>query len=1202
MTGRSTPDAPAPGQRARRRRLVVGGFAAAVIVVLVGGALLVTGRPSPAPSGSSPPSASGTPGALVAVVPDLPPLAVDGRISEADLAHDSRSDRYRAPGGAVPAGTRVTLRIRAAAGDLSEATVRAWDSLKEIQVLVPMRVVATDRTGGTHGYDYWEATLNTLAQPTVLYYRFIVRDGPTTRYLEDDLPADGGSNEANDGGPGRVYAESPDSSWQIDLHRPDFTTPAWSHGAVAYQIFPDRFFNGNPSNDPSPDATSGTSGAERYRHGTVYGLPILAKSWGQPPEGYCRAYQGVTCDEQPRGRDFYGGDLAGITAKLNDLADLGVTVLYLNPIFAAPSNHRYDTTDYRVIDPALGTTQDFTALVEAARAKGMRVVLDGVFNHVSSDSPYFDRDRQNVEVGACESASSPFRSWFTFRTPDASEPSPCAPSTKGGTDTYYVGWFGFDTIPELVEQPATNALVAGPDGVVRQWLTAGASGWRLDVMDNLSHGLVKAIRAATKAVDPNALVLGEQWGDASPWLLGNEADTTMDYRFRRAVIGLVNGPTADLDGAIAGLTPSTFAARMLALQEDYPAPAFSSLLNLVDSHDTTRILWTLTPGAENDAAKTAPAALATGKEKLRQLAALQLTWPGMASIYYGDEVGLTGQDDPDDRRTYPWGTEDTTLRDWYRTLARLRSAHASLRDGDLRFLLTDDTTGTLAFGRRTDAEASITVLNLSASEATVTVPVADYVPDGTTLEAALGGAPVTVAGGAFRVTLPGRGSAVLITSPGADLAPPVAPSGIAAAALPGAVALTWAPVGGAARYRILRSVVTGGYEPIGTSDGPAYTDTAPRNGTRYHYVVQALDAAGNLGPRSADAAALPQLAIADARLDAPAEASQPLSAVDAGTPIAALVRVDGVTGGTTAAIGIRAQLGFGPAGTAPADPSYRWWDMAFAAGAGGADRYVGTVRPEETGAANVVLRVSADGGATWAYADRGGILAVPGTAPGYRPDQALTLTAVPGSDRQAPPAPGAPVVASITDASLTLTWTPVAAPDLLRYLVSRSEAAGGPYSVVGVATEPTFTDDTVTTGTTYHYVVTAQDASFNRSADSGEVASAAQTREVTVRFRVTPPKDTPKDATLFIAGDFQGWDPAKTPMAKAKDGTWEIALPFTEGATPQYKYTRGSWDAVEKGPGCEEIANRTITVTYGPGGTMVVEDAPAKWRDVARCG
>ena len=712
----STLRRPAAGRpRPERRRLAPAArVVSAVVAVLT---LVAACSPGPTPVPPSAP-ASASPAvpspslAAVALPPDLPPLAADGTIAEADLHHDSRSDLYRSPGGAVPAGTQVTLRLRAAAGDLTDATVRVWDHDAGVQVLVPMKVVATDRTGGDHGYDWWEATLATPAQPNLYSYRFIARDGPTTRYVEDEVPGENGG-EANDGGTGRVYTESPDSSWQVAAYRPDFTTPDWTHGAVVYQVFPDRFANGDPSNDPSPDAIPGTSGAEVFRQPVLYGNPILQKAWTDLPEGYCRAYQGVTCDEVPLGRDFFGGDLAGITAKIDDLAGLGVTVLYLNPIFAAGSNHRYDTLDYGYVDPGLGTQADFDALVAAAKAKGIRVVLDGVFNHVSSSSPWFDRARQYDAVGACESADSPYRSWFTFRKPDANEPSPCAPSTEGGDDTFYVGWFGFDTIPEIVELPETNAVFVGPDGVVRRWLTEGAAGWRLDVMDNLSEGLVKAIRIATKETDPDALVLGEQWGNATPWLLGDQADSVMNYRFRRAVIGLVNGDTADLDGAIAGLAPSAFASRMENVMAQYPPEAWASLMNLVDSHDTTRILWTLTPGEDNEAAKTEPAALAQGKAKLRQVAALQLTWPGMASIYYGGEVGLTGQDDPDDRRPYPWGAEDAELRAWYATLGTLRGTHEALRSGDLRFLLADDAAGTLAFGRRTDAEAAITILNLS---------------------------------------------------------------------------------------------------------------------------------------------------------------------------------------------------------------------------------------------------------------------------------------------------------------------------------------------------------------------------------------------------------------------------------------------------------------------------------------------------------
>ena len=307
----------------RRRPRRRSGLLGVVAVVLLAGGVAACG-PTPAPT----PTPSGTP----AAVADLAPLAPDGRIDEADLAHDSRSDLYRTPFGAVPAGTEVTLRLRATAGDLTEATVRVWDELEKIQALIPMEVVASDRTAGEHGLDFWQATIRTSAKPTVLWYRFILRDGPTTRYLEDDPPDDGAAvPEGADGGSGRVYEESIDSSWQIVVHEPDFRTPAWAPGAVVYQVFPDRFFDGDPANNPTPDAEQGTEGAARFRYGDVYGNPILVKAWDDLPEGHCRAYQGVACDEVPLGRDFFGGDLAGVTAKLDDLAALGVTVDLLQP-------------------------------------------------------------------------------------------------------------------------------------------------------------------------------------------------------------------------------------------------------------------------------------------------------------------------------------------------------------------------------------------------------------------------------------------------------------------------------------------------------------------------------------------------------------------------------------------------------------------------------------------------------------------------------------------------------------------------------------------------------------------------------------------------------------------------------------------------------------------------------------------------------
>ena len=1170
-------------------------IAAVTLAAVIGAGLAACGpSPSPSPSPSAPPAA----------IADLPPLAPDGAIDEAGLAHDSRSDRYRTPFGAAPAGTTVTLRLRATAGDLTDATVRVWDQLEELQALIPMQVVASDRTQGEHGYDYWQATIRTSAKPTILWYRFIVRDGPTTRYVEDDPPADGGAvEEASDGGAGRVYETSIDASWQIDVYEPDFTTPAWAEGALVYQVFPDRFNDGDPTNNPSPDAEPGTDGASRYRHGDVYGNPILQKAWDELPEGYCRAYQGVPCSETPLGRDFFGGDLAGITAKLGELADLGVTALYLNPVFAAPSNHRYDTSSYDVIDPDLGTRADFDRLVAEAEGRGIRVLLDGVFNHVSSDSPWFDRARRYAEVGACEAADSPYRSWFTFRAPKPNEPAPCAASAAGGDDTYYVGWFGFDTIPEVVEQGDVLDLFTGPDGVVRRWIGAGTAGWRLDVMDNLSHGFMRQIRTAAKATDPDALILGEQWLDSSAWLLGDQADTTMNYRFRRAVIGLVNGDTPDLDGAIAGLTPTAFVERMRGVQEDYPAPAFATLLNLVDSHDTTRILWTLAPGKDDPAVKESAAGLAEAKAKLRLVAALQLTWPGMASVYYGTEAGLTGHDDPDDRRPYPWDAVDTELRDWYRTLGQLRLQHASLRTGGLEFVQADDATGTLAYLRRADEEASLVALNLSTEAQTITVDVAGRLPLGAVLVDALSGTSLTVGGDPLSVALPARGAAVLTTAPGTDLRAPDAPAGLAATAASGRVDLAWQPVAGAAGYDVWRSILPGGgYDLVGQTAETTFADATVRNGTRAHYVVTALDGAGNASPRSAEADALPRLTIADARLEGPAEVSQPLSAVDAGTPIHALVRVDDVTAAAGPTIGIRAQLGVGRApGDDPAT-DYAWSEMAFAGDVDGADRLVGAVRPEELGSFNAVLRVSTDDGATWAYADRGGVVTAEGQPWGYRPDQAVTLTAVAPADTDPPPAPAQPRIATVGASSLTLTWEPVTAPDLHRYEVSRGSSPGGPYERIGTATEPTFTDDTVATGAAYVYVVTAVDTSFNRSAYSTEIAASAQTRAVAVTLVVTVPPNTPAADTVFIAGDFQGWDPAATPMTRVDERTWSITLPFTEGDTPLYKFTRGSWEAVEKDASCGEIPNRTVSVTYGSEGAQEVPGTVEAWRDVNQCG
>ena len=759
----------------------------------------------------------------------------------------------------------------------------------------------------------------------------------------------------------------------------------------------------------------------------MHGFPITNKAWDELPEAYCRDYKPEPCDEQAYNRDFFGGDLAGVTEALDGLADLGVTVLYLNPIFAAPSNHRYDTSDYFVVDPDLGTAEDFDTLIAEAESRGIRVVLDGVFNHVSANSPWFDRFRHYDAVGACESADSPYRDWFTFRPPGPGQPGPCAPTEAGGDDTYYASWWNFDSIPELNEIDPVNEVFVGEDGVVETWIDRGTAGWRLDVADSMSHEFQAAIRDAAKAADPEAVVIAEQWQDSTPWLLGDQADSTMNYRFRRAIIALVNGATSDPDGSIEALGPVGFANAMLAVREDYPEPAYQALMNLVDSHDTARILWTLTPGQDNATAKTDPAALAEGLAKLRLVAAVQLTFPGMASIYYGDEVGLTGFDDPDDRRPYPWGSEDLELRSWYRTLARLRASHEAIREGDLEFLLADDGARTLAYLRRSPSAAAVIALNLSDRERTLEVPLAGRIPEGTVLVDALGSADATVpTGGLLEVPLAPRSVAVLVSGPEADLLAPDAPIALEAVAGPGQVELSWDAVEGASSYRVLRSIVSGGgYEPVGETAEPSVVDEAVRDGVPYHYVVVALDEHGDVSGRSPEAAAVPQLTLTELVLrgavndagDVVDSVVRPLSAIDGAVEVE--VAIEAGAASAQVAEGVLVEVGIAPAQISAIGGEAWTWSPATAIETSGAGaQFRGFVQPEEAGLFSAGARASTDGGQTWQSALR-----------------VASIEAVPSEDVDPPPAPGTPELLDVNGERVRFRWAPAETDDLHRYLV-----------------------------------------------------------------------------------------------------------------------------------------------------------------------
>ncbi|MCS7011535.1 MAG: alpha-amylase family glycosyl hydrolase, partial [Anaerolineales bacterium] len=571
----------------------------------------------------------------------------DNNIWWSHLGHNSRDTLYRNPGGAVPTGTPVTLRLRAANGDLQQAKVRVWNDRTNTQTIYNMTKVAGNVSlpGDPGPYEFWEVTLPASSLPTVYWYRFIVQDGTATAYYEDD--------GAFTGGWGQVYSSSPDRSYQLTVYDPAFTTPAWVKNAVIYQVFPDRFRDGDASNNPvAGDFFYGAYDTIVRSNTTQWNTPVC------DPRNRPGAVSGCL---NKYSQNFYGGDLAGLISKLDYLQSLGVTAIYLNPIFESPSNHKYDTTNYGLIDDNFGTLADFQSLVAQANARGMKIILDGVFNHVSSDSPYMDRYGRYPELGACESPTSPYRSWFYF-TDVAPGTGVCVSSTGIPNAATYDSWWGYDSLPKLnanhadVRRLIWNSATPGPnEGIAAYWINQGAYGWRLDVGGDVDPGTIhdptndywEGFRNAVRSANANAYIVGEEWGNPTSWILGGEWDASMNYQFAAAILSFWRDtPYVDNDfnsGSSAGplnpLTAEGVSERLRNLQERYPPQAFYAMMNLFDSHDTNRVLFLLDHNTyQNNTALYANPNYdwSDAIARLKGAVLMQMTLPGAPTIYYGD--------------------------------------------------------------------------------------------------------------------------------------------------------------------------------------------------------------------------------------------------------------------------------------------------------------------------------------------------------------------------------------------------------------------------------------------------------------------------------------------------------------------------------------------------------------------------------------
>ena len=538
-------------------------------------------------------------------------------------------------------------------------------------------------------HEYWELHFQATT-PGLYWYHFEI-DTPWGRNFVYNIG----------GGVGDIAAEGND--FQQTVYDKNFTTPDWLKGGLIYQIFPDRFFN---SGTPKFDVRESR----------------VMRDWGDEPFWREEQMNGVW------NNDYFCGDLKGIEEKLPYLADLCVTCIYLNPIFEANSNHRYDTADYEKIDPLLGNENDLKDLCKKAKEEyGISIILDGVFSHTGCDSKYFNIYNNYKSVGAYNSKESPYFSWYKFiNYPDD-----------------YHSWWGIKLLPEVQEEDESyRNYICGKHGILRKWLRCGISGWRLDVADELPDIFLDDLRKTVKDENPDAIIIGEVWEDATTkfaygerrrYLMGEQLDSVMNYPFADAILNFVRFKNAD-----------AFFDTVLGIVENYPPQVTNVLMNHIGTHDTERAINRLAGedceghGREwqYERNKLSQYDYLHGVSLLKFASLLQYTLPGVPSLYYGDEIGMMGYKDPFNRGCMQWDNMNVELLRWYKRLGEIRRGCHVFREGAFEPVFCSHKT--IAYKRTDDASEVLVAINLD--EMPVEIEIGDEWSNSYTLLGEISGA------------------------------------------------------------------------------------------------------------------------------------------------------------------------------------------------------------------------------------------------------------------------------------------------------------------------------------------------------------------------------------------------------------------------------------------------------------------------------
>lgn len=522
-------------------------------------------------------------------------------------------------------------------------------------------------------HEYWE--IHFSATTAGLYFYHFELETPWGNSLVKNV----GNGE------GDLNAEG--TEFQQTVYEKDFKTPDFLKGGLIYQIFPDRFYSSKTPKKNVPESR-------------------IMRKWGEEPYWQESQMNGIW------NNDYFGGDLKGVEEKLEYLSGLGVSCIYLNPIFEAHSNHRYDTADYEKIDSLLGDESDLESLCKKAHGLGISVILDGVFSHTGCDSKYFNMYNRYNTVGAYNSKSSPYFSWYKF------------------TDypNGYKSWWGIKLLPEVSEEDeGYREYICGKNGILRRWLRLGISGWRLDVADELPDVFLDDLRKAVKEENENAVIIGEVWEDATNkfaygerrrYLLGDQLDSVMNYPFADAILNYVKFGNAQ-----------AFMSGIMSIVENYPPCVVNVLMNHIGTHDTERALTRLAGESaegkdrawQHSHNQLSDYDYLKGISMMKLASLIQYTLPGVPSLYYGDEAGMQGMKDPFNRACFPWDNINKELYKWYKRLGEIRRGCKAFKEGSFEPLYAAD--GAIAYVRRSGENSVLTAVNNSEQE--IHIPVGE---------------------------------------------------------------------------------------------------------------------------------------------------------------------------------------------------------------------------------------------------------------------------------------------------------------------------------------------------------------------------------------------------------------------------------------------------------------------------------------------